>query len=32
MKKTVNEVIALLEKNGWSYKRTNGDHHILTKT
>ena len=31
MKKTVNQVIAILEENGWSYTRTKGDHHIFTK-
>ncbi len=31
MKKTVNEVIAILEENGWSSKRPKGDHHVFSK-
>jgi len=31
MKKTVNEVISLLEKNGWIYVGTKGDHHKFYK-
>ena len=31
MKKTVRQVIAILEKNGWRYVRTRGDHHIFWK-
>lgn len=31
MKKTVKEVIDLLEANGWKYTRTKGDHHKFTK-
>ena len=31
MKKKVSEVIELLEQNGWTYRRTRGDHYIFTK-
>ena len=31
MKMTVKEVIDLLEANGWSYKKTKGDHHKFYK-
>lgn len=31
MKKTVREVIKLLEDNGWVYKSTKGDHHKFYK-
>ena len=31
MAKKVCEVIEILEANGWTYKRTRGDHHIFTK-
>ena len=31
MVRKVSEVIELLEKNGWVYQRTKGDHHIFMK-
>lgn len=31
MKMTVKQVIDLLEKNGWQYKSTKGDHHKFFK-